>query len=155
MAATGPLRVTNPGDLATSGWGVADLAAAVDAWLASGPPRNFVLINIGVNNLGTVSQATYESNLAYVLDAIHAKWPRCKPLVMRVWKRGFNSQSDTMDDTWIPNVLASRAWSGLGGDERVFLKGADDGASETVDGIHPTTAGYTATAAAWKAAMGY
>jgi hypothetical protein len=40
-------------------------------------------------------------------------------------------------------------------DERVWLEGGDDGATMTTDGVHYSSAGQTACAAAWQTVLGY
>lgn len=146
-----------PPVLAQSGQMASWLASNVDAWIAgSTAAPEWALIDIGVNDIvAGVTQATYETSLAYVLDAIHAAWPSCKPRVAYVWMRNYDAQCDTLNG-WIDNVLSSRAaWAAVGHDERVWMKGADDGATMTRDGVHPSAAGQTEEAAQWLAVMGY
>lgn len=146
-----------PTQLAQSGWTVQSLSQNVQTWLnAATVVLSFVLINIGANDTAT-SQANFELYLADVLDKVHAKWPSTTILVWKIWRRDAEAQMNLIDDTYIPNVLASRPWATSPSelDERIYLKGSDNGASETTDGIHPTTLGFQLWAAAAKAAMGY
>jgi lysophospholipase L1-like esterase len=144
-----------PAQLATGGWKVADLDSAATAWLAAATDTpDFVLVNIGVNDLGITSQASFEASLGSLLDKINAKWASAKIKVMLPWKRGADSTADAMGNTWIPNVLAGRSsWAAIGGDERIFLKGSNDGNSYTSDGVHPNTSGYALTANVWQQAI--
>jgi lysophospholipase L1-like esterase len=146
----------NPPQHAIFATTTAGLNATTDAWLAAqNATPDFVCINIGINDVtqGT-SQATFETNLGQMLDKIHLRWPNARILVMRVWRQLFNSQCDTFDDVWIPNVLATRSpWAVVGPDERVFLKHTDNGVSRTTDGVHPNAEGYHQTALAWQAAI--
>jgi len=133
------------------------MAARVDADIAarSGDYR-YALITIGANNFGGAlpPQATFEADLAYTLDAIHTAWPATRLGVALPWSRTYDAQADTLA-TWIANVLSTRSWAFAGPDERVYLKGADDGATYTVDGVHPNAAGYALAAARWQTSMGY
>jgi lysophospholipase L1-like esterase len=159
LSATGGFETVNmrPTQLASSGWTVQSLSQSVQAWLnAATATPSFVLINIGVNDTAT-SQASFEASLADVLDKVHTKWPSAAILVWKIWRRGSETQMNLIDDTYIPNVLASRPWATSPAelDERVYLKGSDNGALETTDGLHPTTLGFALWAAAAQAAMGY
>lgn len=147
-----------PARLATSGWKTADLAAATPAALAAatGPAPNYAIIDIGVNDASSgTSQASFEASYGQILDALHVKWPRLRVLVAQVWSRGNDVPCDLTDDVWIPNVLATRSWASIGLDERVTLKGNDNGNTYTVDGTHPNHIGFLAMAAVWQASMGF
>ncbi len=149
--------VYEPTQLATSGWRASELNSATASWLSGVSNLDRVMINVGINDIiQATSQATYESNLGQILDKIHAAFPSAKVYVERVWGRNRDAACNTMDDVWIPNALSTRAsFAFVGGDERVYLKGSDDGASETTDGIHRTALGETLTAYALRAALGY
>jgi lysophospholipase L1-like esterase len=148
-----------PAVLALSGLTISGLQSVIDSWLAGFTPQYdppFVLFNMGANDVvGTWPEATWKANLAYILDAIHTKFPRAVIYQMRSWRRGYATESDTIA-TWAADVRATRApWAVTGPDERVFLEGGDDGATYTVDGVHPNAAGYALTADQWIAALGY
>ena len=134
--------------------------SGLNSWLsARGYTPDFALIDIGINERNSPNAANFEMNLAYAIDQIHARWPNCRILVMKIWARGYDSFADTYA-TSVDNVLSTRsafASSPPGLDERIWLKGADNGASETdAIGLHPNVAvGYPLMAAAWRAAMGY
>jgi lysophospholipase L1-like esterase len=147
-----------------SGYTTANMLAVLTSDLAAAPavdalgnqPR-YVLVNATINDPSTsVDQATYESNLGQILDALHTKWSDARILVARYWSNTRTSgQLALFNDTYIPNVLASRPWAAVGMDERTFLPGADNGATNTADGVHPNRTGYILTAAAWQTSMGY
>lgn len=130
------------------------------AWLAARAhiPR-FVLIDIGINERNSPNAVAFEANLAYALDQVHAKWPDAQILVMKIWARGYDAFADTYAAS-IDAVLSTRssfASSPSGLDERIWLKGSDNGATMAdALGLHPNVSvGYPAMAAAWKTAMGY
>lgn len=143
---------------ATNGITAAGIKAGIDASLASynDRPLQFVLVNLGANEvLAMPAQADFESDLGYIFDSVHAKWPAARVLAMRIWSRLAPANSATID-VWIGNVVAARpSFSGLGPDERVFLENGDNGITYTTDGVHPSPGGYDLTAQQWKAAMGY
>jgi hypothetical protein len=56
---------------------------------------------------------------------------------------------------WIDTLIVARAYVRAGPDERVWLKGQDDGATNTTDGVHYSAAGQTACAGKWRALLGY
>jgi len=152
--AENPIRIAKPG------WTVAMFKASIDTDLAAKTAvPDYILFNLGANDIqplaDPVIQATWESDLGYILDAMHTKWPRTKIYVAKVWRRYNNGQMADLNDTWIPNVLSTRntfAFAGI--DERTFLPSTDNGITYTVDGIHPNRLGYTLTAAEWKTAIG-
>lgn len=106
----------------------------------------------GVANL---DETAWKANLTTILDAIHAKWPLATVYVTRPWIRGFDADFDTLAG-WIADVVAARAtFAAVGDDERVWMKGADNGATMTSDGLHYSAAGNTEKAAQMKALLGY
>jgi lysophospholipase L1-like esterase len=128
-----------------------NLAATLAAYI--GTPTH-VLVNLGVNDTGT-NEATFKTNFANILDQFHAKWPSALVGVAHVWKRNYDMACANMN-TWIDTVLSTRlAWTFQGPDETVWLKGSDDGATMTFDGIHYSAEGHTENFIQWKAAMGY
>jgi lysophospholipase L1-like esterase len=118
----------------------------------------YILINLGTNDFAsgnaTIPEATWKADYNAILDWLHAKWPSARIGLMRPWRATDNGQLNTVDDAWIPDLVAARAYCFLGPDERVFLKGADNGLTYTTDGVHPNHAGYMLTAAQWETAMG-
>jgi hypothetical protein len=152
-------QTTFPYIHAFAGYHVANLNGTLAAYLAgiSATAPLAWLVNVGVNDItDATSQATFETELGGILDKLHAKHASAAVLVAIPWRRGYDSQADTMAG-WVANVLSTRsAWASVGLDERVTLKAGDDGATYTAsDGIHPNVAGYIVTAQAWATAMGY
>lgn len=137
---------------------VATGAASIVSILAAAPAGDYsyVLVNYGANDVNSLpAQATWQADLGTILDTAHTSMPRANIYVMLPWRRGFDASCDTLA-TWIGNVVATRSpWAHIGPDERIWLKGADDGATNTVDGTHYSVAGHTAAAAQWKTALGY
>lgn len=143
----------------TSGWNIEDLRNAVDANIgATTHAPDFVLINIGVNNILTYDvEATWKGHMQAILTAINTQWPRAQVYIMRPWLRGAgNVTALNHIATWISDLVALNSFAHLGPDERVFLENGDDGATYTTDGTHPTEPdGYQLTADQWRAVMGY
>lgn len=115
-----------------------------------------VLFNFGAGEaLAMPTEAQFESDYEYLIDAVHTKWPGAKVYLMTPWRADASANCDTLA-AWIAVVVAARSsFVFAGPDERIFLKGSDNGATYMSDGIHPNTAGYALTAAQWQSAMGY
>lgn len=117
-----------------------------------------VLLNLGANDFVAATftdvgyDVTWKANTLTILDAVRVKWPAATVYLARPWSRGNDTKADTLAG-WITTVVAARPNTFVGPDERVFYKGADDGVTNTLDGIHPTTAGQLAITAAWKAVL--
>lgn len=144
--------------LSNGGATVATRQATIDADLAA-QTRSYsdVIINLGANDVGAMpAQATWESNLGYILDALHVKWPSARIFVMRgAWRRGFNTECATLK-TWITNVLSTRSpWALPGPDETVFIENGDDGVTYSTDGTHWNGPGYQLEALKWAQSLGY
>jgi lysophospholipase L1-like esterase len=149
-----PIRLST--ETTIGGSTVAQWASAIAASLAAiADARTDVLLNLGANDVAALpAEATWKANLGTILDAIHTKWPNTQVYIMQPWRRGYASQCNSLA-TWIGDVVATKAWSHVGPDERVFLENGDDGVTYTSDGIHPNAAGYVLTATQWKATLGY
>lgn len=122
------------------------------------PP--YVLIALGVNDVGFVppwvlpNQTTWQNNYLAVIDAVHTQWPSALVYISKPWKTQ-SGGDDTMWDTmagWVDNVVAARAFTRAGDDERSWFK--PNVATYSDDGIHFNAAGQTAAAAAEKTALG-
>ena len=143
---------------------VASTYNTIDAILATLPADattgdyQDVLCNWGANDMGDpavmANEAAWEAYYLAVIDKIHAKAPRAKVYLMRPWRRNYNSEAATLHG-WIDTIVAARAFTYVGPDEAVWLKGADDGAAMTVDGVHYSTLGNTTCAAQWQSVLGY
>ncbi len=145
-----------PTPLATAGWRVTNLRAGVAAWIAGATTApEFVLVDIGANdwNAPATSQATYEADLAFVLDAIHAAWAAVPIRVSIPWKLNFDAQADATAG-WITTVLSTRGpWAAQADDERVWFK--PNVATYSDDGVHFNGAGSAAKAAQALVVMGH
>jgi hypothetical protein len=144
-------------NFALGGWTVANLQTNIDAAItaAVGTP-DVILINAGINEAGSLPvEATFKSNVAYILDALHTKWANAQILWMYIGDRDHAANCNTIND-WIDVPVAARPpWAVRGPDERIFLKGSDNYATYCIaDGIHPNAAGYLLTAKQWIAAIG-
>ncbi len=144
--------------IGVSGRTVATGMAAIDAELAAyAYIPNYILCNLGANDsLALPAEATWKANYKYILQALHTKFPNAQIYLMRAWRQGVDAACDSMS-TWISALVADVDLAGychLGPDERVFLKGADNGATYTTDGVHPNAAGHVLTATQWRTALG-
>jgi lysophospholipase L1-like esterase len=138
--------------------GTVNIKDVIDADLASKPyAPDYVIINLGVNDSANFigNEAQWVLDYQYIIDTIHVRYPNARISIARVWKAGADALFDSMNDTYIPQVISGRSWCFLGPDERIVLKGDDNGATYTVDGIHPNPAGHQALADAWQTSMGY
>lgn len=140
---------------------------------------DYIFYNLGANDdghiqLGETTEAQWKQYTAYILDALHAKWPNAKIYVARAWIRNqlypeFRKYDGTLVPittggmtyanlraTWLNDILSTRAgWAFLGPDERVYLQGSDNGATMTQDGVHPNNLGCYVTAQQWRRAIGF
>lgn len=126
------------------------------AGIPNRPEPLYALLNWGVNEMaGLPAEATWESYYYTILDAIHAKWPNTKCYIMRPWKVGYDAQAATLNG-WITTIVAARStFAYVGPDEAVWLKAGDNGATNTSDGVHYSTAGHAAAVTAWLTVLGY
>lgn len=138
-----------------SGEDTGEVAARVAADIAATvtPPKE-VLISLGTNNINA-SQPTFEADYATILDSMHAAWPTTRIFLTRSWRSGYDVGADTHAAA-IAAVIATRGGFAFEGpDERVLLKGADNGICCTIDGIHANAVGSAALAADWFTRLGY
>lgn len=153
-----PARVGRGGySVATGGNTFQSTVDADIAARASNIAPDYILINAGVNDTGTVpSQGNFTTGYLYVLDALHTAWPNARILCMRIWARNEDTDSATVNGYINACIAARSSFAFAGPDESVFLKnGADNGNTYTTDGIHPNRAGYIQTAAQWQTVMGF
>ena len=115
----------------------------------------WVLVNLGINDPISTTQAAFEAAYTYVVDAIHAKWPMATIYLTSPWGAAAGTWPNTIAP-WIANVIAARStFCAAGDDERVSF--AADPAGLAPDGLHwnQDTEGNAAGAAAKLTAMGY
>jgi lysophospholipase L1-like esterase len=103
--------------------------------------QQYALINLGVNSIQDQTETPTKTFYQYIIDAINTKWPLCKIYITKPWARGSDSYADTLAG-WIDDLItANPGVAYLADDERGWYKGADNGATMTSDGIHPSAAG--------------
>lgn len=148
-------------DLSISGYTAALWATGIDAALAgiTAVPE-FILYNLGANEADDATLPTetaWKDNVRYIWRAIHTKWSSCPIYVARIWRQGQDADCATLNG-YLDDLIAEEEFETYvyaGPDESIFLKGDDDGASNTNDGLHPNTEGYALTATQWHSALGY
>lgn len=145
-----------------SGSAAATLAAYVTANLASiadAPAPAKICLNVGANDIGgdtTPDETAWKASLTSIIDDLRAKWASADIYIAKPWRQGSNTAASTLAG-YIDAVVATYGSHVFAGhDESAWLKGSDDGATFTTDGIHyNTTTAQTVCAAQWLAAMGY
>ncbi len=118
-------------------------------------PAHICTIDLGVNDFGDplYAETYWKTEFRGVIDAVRSKWPDCQIYIATVWKRGAAVDINTLAG-WVFNVIAEYATGVYWGmDERDWLEGGDDGVTNTLDGVHYSTAGQTAAANAWCAGI--
>ena len=136
--------------IAVGGRTVASAQDAVDTELAAITSTiHAILFNLGKNDADDALVAVdWKADLAYILDAMHTKWPSAIISIMKPWRRDYLTPCNNMV-TWIGEVIASRLWCSYGPDERIFLEGGDNGVTYTDDGVHPNATGEVLTGQQW------
>jgi hypothetical protein len=128
---------------ALGGQTVVQRAAQVDADITryAGGTVKHVLVNLGVNGLGSIAEADWKTAYAYILDAYHTAYPRATVWCTKPWMRDGDADCVTMAG-WIDDVLVARStWASVGDNEAAWMKGGDNGVTMTSDGIHPNATG--------------
>lgn len=141
--------------IAHPGYTVAQGAAAIDADLAAKNAYydpDYIFVDYGLNTIGAgMDEEALATDYAYIIDALHTKWPNARVYCTRIWKNGFETYANIFDDEILPSIVATRAsWAGLGIDKRDILN-----LTNSPDGTHQNFDGYKAIAAAWQAFLGY
>lgn len=115
-----------------------------------------VLCNWGSNDSVVMpTEATFKANYLSIIDAVSAKWPTAKAYLTRPWRRGYDANCDTLA-TWIAAVVAARPGVAfVADDERVWMKGADNGATMSNDGAHYSAAGQAEKVVQARTVLGY
>lgn len=96
--------------------------AAILAAANPPPPVMNVLVNLGVNDMPAMpAEATWEADYLTIIDAVHAKWPTATVYLSKPWGAGYDAEADTLAGR-IDTILAARAFTAVGDDERVWAK---------------------------------
>lgn len=160
----GPHTPTWPdGTLARGGLALSVLRTYIDADLATmdGPPTanvQQIFVDATVNGMligggGVVPQ--WQTDLAYIVDALHTKYPNATVYIDKPCQRGVGGDCNTLAG-YIDTIIAARSpWALAGLDERTWLENGDDYATYTADGVHYNAAGHARKAALLKALIGY
>lgn len=119
-----------------------------------------ILLNLGINNITGVGGAVFDettnkASIQTIISGCVSRWPTCKVYVTKVWGQGYDTECDTFAG-WVDDLVAANpANARVGLDERIVIKAGDNGATNTIDGIHYSVAGIAAAAAAWKTIIGH
>lgn len=139
---------------------LAQLPGRISAAGFEPPAVQRVLINLGVNDafdpLTPAQRIVWEDNYKAIIDTLTAAYPLAQVYIARPWKRGFTAGKADGIAVAIDNIVADRPGVAyLGHDERVWLEGGDNGATNTYDGEHYSAAGNVAILPVWMSALGY
>lgn len=147
-----------PAHIAVGGETVTTSKNRIDAELAYRPfAPSHIFINLGINDMGDTltDETTFNTNYGYIIDACHAKYPYAQIICTFPWRQGKDEMANTVAAR-ITALVASRSGFSINGDdERVWKKGADDGATMTTDGIHLSVAGQTEKSNQMVSVLGY
>jgi lysophospholipase L1-like esterase len=141
------------------GWAV-NYLNVLDAQMLEAPTvqqaRVIALINIGVNDFccSGFNGAAWKTAMLTLIDRISQRWPDSEKYIAIPWSRGHDAEADAMS-VLIDEVIIERPTVRRGPDERVWLKGADDGATMTSDGVHYSAAGNAQAPIEWMTSFGY
>lgn len=142
----------------TPSTGVDSLSVDLPVDMRAHPERvSIVLMNWGVNDLdGPLTQSTWESQYSQIVEWAHAVYPNAKIYLAYPWRRGYDSECTVLHQ-WIDSVIASHsAYTFAGVDEAIVIKGNDDGAAATTDGVHHSNPiGITLYAEATQVSLGF
>lgn len=146
-------QITNVG---VSGASIASTAADISGILGGVVLYHpIVMINLGVNGMPSQVEANAKNDMQIIIDAVKGKWPSVIIYISKPWKRGYDEESDTLAD-WIDDIVAANSGVCFVADnESVWLKGADDGATMTSDGVHYSAAGKVEKASQMLTVLGY
>ncbi len=91
----------------------------------------------------------------YVIDALKAAYIGAKIYLAKPWVRNEDVNAD-IQAGWIDTIVANNPGVVFAGhDERIWLKGADNGATMTTDGVHYSVAGNAEVINQWETTLGY
>lgn len=122
------------------------------AALPDTPAPDCALINIGANDVANLGTEEYcKGKLRTYVEAINAKWATTPIYFMRPWYGAYEAACDTLAG-YLSDIAGEYAYVNLGPDERVFIKGDDNGASTTMlpqPNAHPNGWGRRLAALEW------
>ncbi len=136
--------------LCHSGWKIEDAQASLSTYMdyLAGTP-GIVLINLGINN-GSPVRSEFTGYGYLIVDSIHARFPSAVIYFQNVWSSNVSAATLDSLNTFINLIVSNRPGVALHGpDERVWLKGSDNGATYSSDGTHYTEAGLKKCASEW------
>ncbi len=141
---------------------VVTLSANAAAYLATNDCAlaypTIILVDLGEHDMvngSPPSQTVFQNAYLALIDAIVAKWFDADLYLDFPWTVPLDGTSYTNFKGYIQTVISTRSMCHAGVDQGVTIKAGDNGAANTSDGIHFSTAGKTMYAAAMKTAMGY
>lgn len=97
----------------------------------------------------------WKANYQAIIDTIHARWPSVLIYLTRPWRSTGGTHWDDIAGYIDDLVAANPTFVFVGDDERVWVKGADNGATMTTDGVHYSAAGEAEAVLQKKAVLGY
>ncbi len=147
-----------PRNWAVGGYNVSALKSSIDTYLlehtnGANITGNVFLINLGANDVSALpEEATLKADYIYIIDAILAQYPLATIYLVKPWKRDHDAFCDIFAG-WIDDIVGLYLGNVLvGHDERIWMKGVDNGVTMS-DGTHYSTAGQTECAAQWYAIL--
>ena len=145
--------VEQPARYAVGGYTVATSKAGIDAALAAavGTPTK-IMIYLGANDVASMPvEATYKTNMNYILDALHTKWANAQIWVGTGGRTGSEANTATLT-TWNATCMEGRDYCHVGVNYTNIFSGNE--ATLLADSVHPNHAGYVAAAShptyGWK-----
>lgn len=104
--------------------------------------QHYALIDLGVNGIAALQEASTKTHYQEIIDAIHTKWPDCKIYLTKPWMRDADVYADNLAG-WIDDLITDNSgYCYVADDERGWLKGSDNGVTMTIDGVHYNAVGY-------------
>lgn len=137
-------------DVSYGGATLTTMAAGIDALLSAykEPPPTYILSNLGVN--GLLGSEEEKVRYQYIIDALHTKFPAALIFIAKPWKVDYDDRADGFATMVDELVDENPLYTAVGHDERIWAKGADNGATMLdVGGVHYSTAGNVECGIQW------
>jgi len=113
-------------------------------------------MNLGANDMMSLpAEAAWITNYQGIIDATHIKWPLAKIYISKPWTRNHDADAITVAGRIDTLIAANSGFCFAADDESGWLKGADNGAAMTLDGVHYSTAGDTEKINQMVTVLGY